>query len=136
MASTVNSENFKYSILNIHLEKMIKIIKEVYEDKRNDIIKKDEIQKIFKNAKNKLEKVFNEQGMDMHRYCLFDSNLMTEQTNESLKKLKEQYDCEIKQQTLILHKVDGLLELADTYEQRVDILKKHDILSEEGNYFI
>ena len=128
------SEQFGYSILDIYFSDITKRIKETYENQRDDIMEKDEIQRIFKTAKNKLEKVFKEEGLDMHRYRFFDPDLMTERTKELLKQLRDEYDAEIKQQNSILHEVDGMLELADTYEQKLEILQKYDIVDEEGNY--
>jgi uncharacterized protein involved in tolerance to divalent cations len=128
------SEQFGYSILDIYFSDITKRIKETYEKQRDDIIEKDEIQRIFKTAKNKLEKVFKEEGLDIHRYRFFDPDLMTERTKELLKQLRDEYDAEIKQQNSILREVDGMLELADTYEQKLEILQKYDIVDEEGNY--
>lgn len=128
------SEQFGYSILDIYFSDITKRIKETYENQRDDIMEKDEIQRIFKTAKNKLEKVFKEEGLDIHRYRFFDPDLMTERTKELLKQLRDEYDAEIKQQNSILHEVDGMLELADTYEQKLEILQKYDIVDEEGNY--
>lgn len=128
------SEQFGYSILDIYFSDITKRIKETYENQRDDIMEKDEIQRIFKTAKNKLEKVFKEEGLDIHRYRFFDPDLITERTKELLKQLRDEYDAEIKQQNSILHEVDGMLELADTYEQKLEILQKYDIVDEEGNY--
>ena len=132
----IKVKEFKHSILNTYFFDMKNLARQEYEYEKEQIIKKDEIQKILINAQTKLEKIFKEEGRNLYRYISFDKELMTEGTKEKLRKAEEEYNEKIEHHNLTLKEVDGILELTDTYEQKLEILKKYDILDEEGNYYL
>ena len=132
-----NNGDFRYSILNAYFFDMKDLQNDLLKMKKENILKKDEIQKAINTAKNKIEKIFEKEERDPFRFISFDyDRIVTKQTEKSLDKADEEYNEMIKNLKETLRQVDGMLELADTYEQRLEILQKYDIVNEEGNYIL
>lgn len=122
-------------ILEIYRKEAIKYIDEITDKKIQDIRKSSKLGKIFEKVFNQSQKEIknvypdNYEIMKNKIYISFDNDDVTQREIDDLIEIRnkqiENYDEKIK-------KVKALLAIAETYEQKIEILKNYEILDEDG----
>lgn len=122
-------------ILEIYRKEAIKYIDEITDKKIQDVRKSSELGKIFEKVFNQSQKEIKNAYPDNYEimknkiYISFENDDVTQREIDDLIEIRnkqiEDHDEKIK-------KVKALLAIAETYEQKIQILKNYEILDEYG----
>lgn len=122
-------------ILNIFYKDMIEIIEETSNEQIKEIREQSKLGQIYKEiekyANKKIKENYpnNYEAMKDKIYISFDNN--EEITHEIEEIIDEKHET-IKGLRDTLKDVSALLAITETYEQKVDILRRYKILDEDG----
>jgi len=128
-------------ILNIYEDKMASKINKEHEEKRKKILKEDENLKEYNKIKNLVEKYIekleDENIIDtlevITELSEFDLITMsTEKTKKTLGKINEINEEKLKSLDTLIQEVSARLEISETEESKIEVLKLYEILDEHG----
>lgn len=130
-----NNKSAIDKILEIYRKDMIKMIDETYEENIKEIRENSELGQIFTKvleySQKKIKEAYPEnfEIMKDKIYISFDND----------DKIQREIDEEIAERNQAIESLDdtlkdvkALLNITETYEQKMDILKKYEILDEDG----
>ena len=128
-------ENSIDKILEIYRKDMIKIIDETFDENIKEIRESSELGRIFKKvleySQKKLKEAYpdNFEKMKNKIYMDFDND---DEIQRQIEEEMAERDKAIESLDDTLKDVKALLNITETYEQKMDILKRYEILDEDG----
>lgn len=128
-------ENSIDKILEISRKDMIKIIDETCDENIKEIRKNSKLGQIFTEVLQYSQKKIKETYPDNFETLKDKIYINFENDEETQRKIDEEIaerNQAIEDLDKMLEEVKALLKLAETYEQKMDILKRYEILNEDG----
>lgn len=121
-------KNKSMKILDVFKSKEEDRIDIEYDEQIAQVQKEDEIQKILKDAEEKIKSIFKSENKDLD-ICL--PTLYTEKTNTKVYDLLQDKEIKLTELRHICNEVDALMELATTYDEKMKILQNYDIIDKK-----
>lgn len=98
--------------------------------KINELMEKDIIQQIIQDAENQINVILDND--EKHAFSFGQKNLLTEKTEYEIINIRFEGKEKIREIEYKIEEVNAQLEIAETYETKIEILKRYDILTEDG----
>ena len=117
-------------ILNLYYERMKEIYVNEHEQIIQDIKEQDVFTKLDNEYNNKLQKLLNKENKENKTY--YKTNYLTEESEIKIEQQEDLFTENINNLKRKLEEVDVLLNIADTYENEMEILKNYNIINEDG----
>ena len=117
------------NILDIYGDRKIEKINKHYEQLMEQTKLADERYVIFKDCSNKLDKLYKEDGI-ITKYLV--EPRLTEKTKKHLEELAELREEELRKFYSKKAEVNAQLSMCETYEQKQEILRRYNIINENG----
>ena len=117
-------------ILNLYYERMKEIYVNKHEQIIQDIKEQDVFTKLDNEYNNKLQKLLNKENKENKTY--YKTNYLTEESEIKIEQQEDLFTENINNLKRKLEEVDVLLNIADTYENEMEILKNYNIINEIG----
>ena len=130
-----NNKSAIDEILEIYRKDMIKMIDETCDENIKEIRENSELGQIFTKvleySQKKIKETYPEnfEKMKDKIYIGFDND---DKTQREIEEEMEEREQAIESLDDTLKDVKALLNIAETYEQKIDILKRYEILDEDG----
>lgn len=124
-------EEKEMKILNIYMDKMLVKIDREYREKREEILKSDEIKNKVENFRKELEKEYK-----IYAGINLDIANKTEETLKLINELEEETAKKEKELKEKIREVEVQLEITETYEQKIDVLVNYEILDKKTKRLI
>lgn len=118
-------------ILDLYVNNQINNIQIITDEKINQTLKEDKIFKIIEEANLKIKELLGEEE-DIKYITTMRKEIIEEKTKNEIKKIKQEAS-DMKENVYNLQdEVDKMLAIAETYEQKIGILKAYNIVDEKG----
>lgn len=121
---------YNNEILNLYYERMKEIYVNKHEQIIQDIKEQDVFTKLDNEYNNKLQKLLNKENKENKTY--YKTNYLTEESEIKIEQQEDLFTENINNLKRKLEEVDVLLNIADTYENEMEILKNYNIINEIG----
>lgn len=121
---------YNNEILNLYYERMKKSYVIDHERVIQDIKEQDVFTKLDNEYNNKLQKLLNKENKENKTY--YKTNYLTEESEIKIEQQEDLFTENINNLKRKLEEVDVLLDMADTYENEMQILKNYKIINEDG----
>lgn len=126
-------ENKNMKILDIYEEREREFIQESFDVTKKDLIMQDPFVKLHDKYVKDIEKLYKkEYDRELEYKSVLGTEFLSKETREAIEKADEQKVFELENLDEMLEEVTALLEMTDDYDKQIEILKKYDILNEEG----
>lgn len=126
-------ENKNMKILELYKERELDYIQETFEETKKALIEKDAFTKLHNKYADEIKKLYKkEYGEEMKYNLVLGEGFLTSETRESIDEADDEKVFELENLDEMLEEVTALLEMTDDYDKQIEILKKYDILNEEG----
>ena len=126
-------EDKNMKILDIYKERQREFIQESFDVTKKDLIIQDPFTKLYEKFQTDMKKLYKkEYDRELEYKSVLGTEFLTKETREALEKADEQKVFELENLDEMLEEVTALLEMTDDYDKQIEILKKYDILNEEG----
>lgn len=120
-------------ILDIYRERQREFIQESFDVTKKDLIMQDPFVKLHDKYVKDIEKLYKkEYDRELEYKSVLGTEFLSKETREAIEKADEQKVFELENLDEMLEEVTALLEMTDDYDKQIEILKKYDILNEEG----
>lgn len=118
-------------ILDLYVNNQISNIQIITDEKINQILKEDKIFKIIEEANLKIKELLGEEE-DVKYITTMREEIIEEKTKKEIKKIKQEATNMRENIYKLQEEVATMLAIAETYEQRIGILKAYNIVDENG----
>lgn len=126
-------ENKNMRILDIYRERQREFIQESFDVTKEDLIMQDPFTKLYEKFQTDMKKLYKKENNEELKYnFILGENFLTKETREAIEKADEEKVFEIENLEELIEEVEALLDMTDDYDKQIEILKKYDILNEEG----
>lgn len=126
-------ENKNMKILELYKERELDYIQETFEETKKALIEKDAFTKLHNKYADEIKKLYKkEYGEEMKYNLVLGEGFLTSETRESIDEADDEKVFEIENLEELIEEVEALLDMTDDYDKRIEILKRYNILSEEG----
>lgn len=126
-------ENKNMRILDIYRERQREFIQESFDVTKKDLIIQDPFTKLYEKFQTDMKKLYKKENNEELKYnFILGENFLTKETKDAILKADEEKVFELENLDEMLEEVTALLEMTDDYDKQIEILKKYDILNEEG----
>lgn len=126
-------EDKNMKILDIYKERQREYIQESFDVTKEDLIMQDPFTKLYEKFQTDMKKLYKKENNEELNYkFILGENFLTKETKEAILKADEEKVFELENLDEMLEEVTALLEMTDDYDKQIEILKKYDILNEEG----
>lgn len=126
-------ENKNMKILDIYRERQREFIQESFDVTKEDLIIQDPFTKLYEKFQTDMKKLYKKENNEELKYnFILGENFLTKETKDAILKADEEKVFELENLDEMLEEVTALLEMTDDYDKQIEILKKYDILNEEG----
>ena len=98
--------------------------------KIDELIEKDIIQQIIQDAENQINVILDND--EKHAFSFEQKDLLTKKTEYEIINIRFEGKEKIHAIEYKIEEVKAQLEIAETYETKIEILKKYDILTQDG----
>lgn len=132
--NNMNKENEIDKILNIYLNKKEIELKEEATKKMEKVLEKDPIKQLIKEMNNQLKIIVENAGEDLDNYLEIEYDKVLAATDKEKFEVKKTYYKKQEELENKYNEVKALAMLADTYEERIKVLKNNGILDNKGNF--
>ncbi len=117
-------------ILNFYMRNITEKIHCETAKKIDELIEKDIIQQIIQDAENQINVILDNNEEDA--FSFGQKHLLTEKTKYEIKNIRFEGREKLRAIEYKIEEVKAQLEIAETYETKIEILKRYDILTEDG----
>lgn len=117
-------------ILNFYMRNITEKIHCETAKKIDELIEKDIIQQIIQDAENQINVILDND--EEHAFSFGKKYLLTEKTDYEIKNIRFEEKEKLRAIEYKIEEVKAQLEIAETYETKIEILKRYDILTEDG----
>ena len=126
-------EDKNMKILDIYKERQREFIQESFDVTKKDLIIQDPFTKLYEKFQTDMKKLYKKENNEELKYnFILGENFLTKETKDAILKADEEKVFELENLDEMLEEVTALLEMTDDYDKQIEILKKYDILNEEG----
>ena len=126
-------EDKNMKILDIYKERQREYIQESFDVTKEDLIIQDPFTKLYEKFQTDMKKLYKKENNEELNYkFILGENFLTKETKEAILKADEEKVFELENLDETLEEVTALLEMTDDYDKQIEILKKYQILNEEG----
>ena len=126
-------EDKNMKILDIYKERQREFIQERFDVTKEDLIIQDPFTKLYEKFQTDMKKLYKKENNEELKYnFILGENFLTKETKDAILKADEEKVFELENLDEMLEEVTALLEMTDDYDKQIEILKKYDILNEEG----
>lgn len=99
------------------------------ENKKQELIENDECVKILKDAQARMRDIFKQERDNKVDVVFMYEKYITNETNKKLNAVTEYYSKKYLEMENTCKEVEAMLEIAETYEQAIEILKDYDVIN-------
>lgn len=126
--------NMKNTILNLWKTQEIQKIKSQFDKQKKTIMEKDELYKITAEYIDKVKPIIEDEGFnyDLRHMTEYIESHLDRDIQKEIKILNDKFSNMTKDVDKLVEEVEAQLEMAETYDQKIDILKAYDILDFNG----
>lgn len=125
-------EKNNMKILDIYKERKEKELREEYENQKEEILNQDTIQNIINEMQDQVNAILEDEDRDFAKLEVNRKELITEETRKKIKDLQNESDKKDDELRSTLEEIRALFELTEDYTERMEILKKYDIIGKDG----
>lgn len=101
------------------------------ENKKQELINNDECVKILKEAQARMREIFKQERDNKVDVVFMYEKYITNETNKKLNAATEEYSKKYFEMENTCKEVEAMLEIAETYEQAIEILKDYDVINKK-----
>lgn len=120
-------------LLEIYKNKQEEEIKLRYKKQEEDILEKDELVAIAEEYNAKLKFLIADEEM-IEKMSLIKNRIITDYSRKAIKLLVEQKNKELDKLYQLIDIIEAQLEIAETYEQKQEILRIYKILNDDNSF--
>lgn len=133
IANNMKKENKNMKILELYKERELDYIQETFEETKKALIEKDAFTKLHNKYADEIKKLYKkEYGEEMKYNLVLGEGFLTSETRESIDEADDEKVFEIENLEELIEEVEALLDMTNDYDKKIEILKKYQILNEEG----
>lgn len=126
-------ENKNMKILELYKERELDYIQETFEETKKALIEKDAFTKLHNKYADEIKKLYKkEYGEEMKYNLVLGEGFLTSETREAIEKADDEKVFELENLDEMLEEVTAMLDMTNDYDKKIEILKKYQILNEEG----
>lgn len=126
-------ENKNMKILDIYEEREKEYINDNFKITKEELIKNDPFVKLYDKYVKDIEKLYKkEYDRELEYKSVLRTEFLAKETREAIEKADEQKVFELENLDELLVEVKAMLDMTDDYDKQIEILKKYQILNEEG----
>lgn len=126
-------ENKNMKILDIYRERQREFIQEKFDVTKEDLIIQDPFTKLYEKFQTDMKKLYKKENNEELNYkFILGENFLTKETKEAILKADEEKVFELENLDEMLEEVTAMLDMTNDYDKKIEILKKYQILNEEG----
>lgn len=126
-------ENKNMKILDIYRERQREFIQEKFDVTKEDLIMQDPFTKLYDKYVKDIEKLYKkEYDRELEYKSVLRTEFLAKETREAIEKADEQKVFELENLDELLVEVKAMLDMTNDYDKKIEILKKYQILNEEG----
>ena len=126
-------ENKNMKILDIYRERQREFIQESFDVTKKDLIIQDPFVKLHDKYVKDIEKLYKkEYDRELEYKSVLGTEFLSKETREAIEKADEQKVFELENLDEMLEEVTAMLDMTNDYDKKIEILKKYQILNEEG----
>lgn len=120
-------------ILDIYRQRQREFIQESFDVTKEDLIIQDPFTKLYEKYVKDIEKLYKkEYDRELEYKSVLRTEFLAKETREAIKKADEQKVFELENLDELLVEVKAMLDMTNDYDKKIEILKKYQILNEEG----
>lgn len=121
------NEMFNNEILNIYYDRRVEEYMKENEENIDSLEEKDIFTKLDKEYNNKLQKLLEKECKEKKTY--FKTDYLTKETEMKIQQEEDKFTEKVNTLKKMLKEVDVLLDMAETYEDKKEILSNYNILN-------
>lgn len=126
-------ENKNMKILELYKERELDYIQGIFEETKKALIEKDAFTKLHNKYADEIKKLYKkEYGEEMKYNLVLGEGFLTSETREAIEKADDEKVFELENLDEMLEEVTAMLDITNDYDKKIEILKKYQILNEEG----
>lgn len=126
-------EDKDMKVLDIYEEREREFIQESFDVTKKDLIIQDPFTKLYEKFQTDMKKLYKKENNEELKYnFILGENFLTKETKDAILKADEQKVFELENLDELLVEVKAMLDMTNDYDKKIEILKKYQILNEEG----
>lgn len=126
-------EDKDMKVLDIYEEREREYINDNFKITKEELIKNDPFVKLYDKYVKDIEKLYKKENNEELNYkFILGENFLTKETKEAILKADEEKVFELENLDEMLEEVTAMLDMTNDYDKKIEILKKYQILNEEG----
>lgn len=132
-ANDMKKEDKDMKVLDIYEEREREYINDNFKITKEELVKNDPFVKLHDKYVKDMEKLYKkEYDRELEYKSVLGTEFLAKETREALEKADEQKVFELENLDELLVEVKAMLDMANDYDKKIEILKKYQILNEEG----
>lgn len=126
-------EDKDMKVLDIYEEREREYINDNFKITKEELIKNDPFVKLYDKYIKDIEKLYKkEYDRELEYKSVLRTEFLAKETREAIEKADEQKVFELENLDELLVEVKAMLDMTNDYDKKIEILKKYQILNEEG----
>ena len=126
-------EDKDMKVLDIYEEREREYINDNFKITKEELIKNDPFAKLHDKYVKDIEKLYKkEYDRELEYKSVLGTEFLSKETREAIEKADEQKVFELENLDEMLEEVTAMLDMTNDYDKKIEILKKYQILNEEG----
>ena len=131
--NNMTKEDKDMKVLDIYEQREVEYIKENFKITKEELIKNDPFVKLHDKYVKDIEKLYKkEYDRELECKSVLGTEFLAKETREAIEKADEQKVFELENLDELLVEVKAMLDMTNDYDKKIEILKKYQILNEEG----
>lgn len=132
-ANDMKKEDKDMKVLDIYEEREREYINDNFKITKEELIKNDPFVKLHDKYVKDIEKLYKkEYDRELEYKSVLGTEFLLKETKEAIEKADEQKVFELENLDELLVEVKAMLDMTNDYDKKIEILKKYQILNEEG----
>lgn len=132
-ANDMKKEDKDMKVLDIYEEREREYINDNFKITKEELVKNDPFVKLHDKYVKDIEKLYKkEYDRELEYKSVLGTEFLAKETREAIEKADEQKVFELENLDELLVEVKAMLDMTNDYDKKIEILKKYDILNEEG----
>lgn len=126
-------EDKDMKVLDIYEEREREYINDNFKITKEELIKNDPFVKLHDKYVKDIEKLYKkEYDRELEYKSVLGTEFLSKETREAIEKADEEKVFELENLDELLVEVKAMLDMTNDYDKKIEILKKYQILNEEG----
>lgn len=132
-ANDMKKEDKNMKVLDIYEEREREYINDNFKITKEELVKNDPFVKLHDKYVKDIEKLYKkEYDRELEYKSVLGTEFLAKETREAIEKADEQKVFELENLDELLVEVKAMLDMTNDYDKKIEILKKYQILNEEG----